>query len=66
MNISEDIVPGASTHTGPVLVYLECGEAKGGFLLMPDEFVTSLAALEEVREMAGLSSDSFKKMPTDL
>lgn len=66
MKFSDDIVPGSATHTGPVLVYLECGEAKGGFILMPDEFVTSLSAMDEARSLAGLRFASFSKGATDL
>lgn len=66
MHISDDVIPGAVGHTGPVLVYLECGRICGGFVLRPDEFVTSLPALDEARQHAGLSPCSFSIQKSDL
>lgn len=66
MHISDDVIPGAAGHTGPVLVYLECGRISGGFVLRADEFVTSLAALDEARQHAGLTPCSFRHPVSDL
>lgn len=66
MLISDDLVPGAATHTGAVLVYVEQGCVHSGFLLRPDEFVTSITALNETRKLAGLDPTSFSRTQTDL
>lgn len=66
MHISDDFVPGAATHTGAVLVYVEQGCVRGGFLLRADEFVTSITALNETRIMAGLDPAPFSRSQTDL
>ncbi|ATX93184.1 hypothetical protein [Citrobacter portucalensis] len=66
MHISDDLVPGAATHTGAVLVYVEQGCVRGGFVLGADEFVTSISALEETRKLAGLTPTSFSRSLTDL
>lgn len=54
MQIPDDLIAGLQEHTGPVLIYMERGTAKRGFVLRKDEFVTSLRALEEARKKAGL------------
>lgn len=54
MQIPDDLIPGLSEHTGPVLIYFVKGRVVRGFALRKDEFVTSLRALEEVRKKAGL------------
>ncbi|CAM8424395.1 TPA: hypothetical protein ACYSC8_005164 [Citrobacter freundii] len=66
MHISDNLVPGAANHTGAVLVYVEQGCVLGGFVLMVDEFVTSISALEETRKLAGLTPTSFSRSQTDL
>ncbi|MDT7178352.1 hypothetical protein [Citrobacter freundii] len=66
MHISDNLVPGAANHTGAVLVYVEQGCELGGFVLMVDEFVTSISALEETRKLAGLTPTSFSRSQTDL
>lgn len=66
MHISNDVILGAATHSGAVLVYVEQGCVRGGFVLMPDEFVTSISALEETRKLAGLTSPPFSRSRTDL
>lgn len=66
MHISDDVIPGATGHTGPVLIYLESGRISGGFLLRSDEFVTSLTALDETRQHAGLTPCSFSHPVSDL
>ena len=66
MHISNDLIPGAAGHTGAVLVYVEKGCVRGGFLLRPDEFVTSINALNETRKLAGLDAASFDRTKTDL
>lgn len=66
MQITNDVVPGTTSYTGPVLVYLNNGYIQGGFILRPDEFVTSLTALDEARKLAGLPAASFSRTQTDL
>ncbi len=66
MHISDDVIPGAAGYTGPVLVYIECGRICGGFVLRTDEFVTSLTALNEARQHAGLTPCSFSQPVSDL
>ena len=66
MHILDDVVPGASTHSGMVLVYVEQGCVRGGFVLRPDEFVTSISAMEEARKFAGLTPTPFRRSQTDL
>lgn len=66
MQITDELVPGASTHTGPVLIQLVAGEVQGGFVLRDDEFVTSISALNETRKLAGLTPVSFSRLQTDL
>lgn len=66
MLISDDVIPGAAGYTGPVLIYLERGRICGGFILRPDEFVTSLTALDEARQHAGLTPCSFSHPVSDL
>lgn len=66
MHITDELVPGASAHTGPVLVYLTEGRVQGGFILREDEFVTSITALNETRKLAGLDPASFSRSQTDL
>lgn len=56
MEIPDNLFPGLTEHTGPVLVYFVKGKAVRGFALRKDEFVTSLRALEEARKKAGLSA----------
>lgn len=62
MEIPDNLFPGISQHTGPVLVYLVKGEVKQGFALRKDEFVTSLPMLNETLKRAGfftLEADRF-------
>ncbi|MER3188651.1 hypothetical protein ABUJ41_20255 [Salmonella enterica subsp. enterica serovar Chester] len=66
MKILNNLVPGSADHTGPVLVYLVDGNIQGGFVLRPDEFVTSLTALDETRKLAGLPASSFSRTQTYL
>ncbi|BBV41349.1 hypothetical protein [Citrobacter portucalensis] len=66
MHISDDLVPGAATLTGAVLVYVEQGCVRGGYVLRADEFVTSLTLLEETIKLAGLSPGAFSRSQTDL
>lgn len=66
MHITDEMVPGASVHTGPVLVYLTEGQVQSGFILMDDEFVTSITALNESRRIAGLEPMTFSRTQTDL
>jgi hypothetical protein len=54
MEIPDNLFPGVTQHTGPVLVILERGEVKRGFALRKDEFVTSISSLNESRKKAGL------------
>lgn len=54
MQIPDDLIPGLSEYTGPVLIYFVKGSVVRGFALRKDEFVTSLRALEEARKKAGL------------
>lgn len=54
MQIPDDLIPGLSEHTGPVLIYFVKGSVVRGFALRKDEFVTSLRTLEETRKKAGL------------
>lgn len=66
MHISDDVIPGAAGHSGPVLIYVEHGRICGGFILRPDEFVTLLTALDEARQHAGLTPCSFSHPVSDL
>ncbi len=66
MQITNELVPGASAHTGPVLIQLVAGEVQGGFILRDDEFVTSISTLNETRIMAGLDPAPFTRSLTDL
>lgn len=66
MRILNDLVPGAAVHTGAVLVYVDQGCIHSGLVLRDDEFVTSIAALEETRRLAGLEPSSFRRSKTDL
>ncbi|HHT2661493.1 TPA: hypothetical protein ACTYSP_001070 [Citrobacter freundii] len=66
MQITDELVPGAATHTGPVLIQLVAGKVQGGFVLRDDEFVTSISALNETRKLAGLTPASFSRSRTDL
>lgn len=66
VKISNELVPGAAEHTGPVLVYLERGRITGGFVLLHDEFVTSLATFSETRKLTQPQSSSFSKTSNDL
>ncbi|MES3389867.1 hypothetical protein [Enterobacter hormaechei] len=54
MEIPDNLFPGVSQHTGPVLVYLVNGEVKRGYALRKGEFVTSIPALNEALKKAGL------------
>lgn len=54
MHIPDDLIPGLTELTGPVLIYFAKGDPQRGFALRKDEFVTSLRALEEARKKAGL------------
>lgn len=66
MRISNDLVPGAADHSGPVLVLLEHGSILSGFVLAENEFVTSFEGIEEARKIAGLDPASFSRKQTDL
>ncbi|WP_449567073.1 hypothetical protein [Lelliottia nimipressuralis] len=54
MQIPDDLIPGLSAQSGPVLIYFVKGKAVRGFALRKDEFVTSLRALDEALKKAGL------------
>ncbi|EIW8505110.1 hypothetical protein CWN19_22055 [Klebsiella pneumoniae] len=66
MKISNDLVPGAAEHTGPVLVYLERGQITSGFVLLHDEFVTSIATFVETRKITEYPPCSLSKNSNDL
>ncbi|POP42351.1 hypothetical protein CHU32_03710 [Superficieibacter electus] len=66
MFLTDYLVPGSTGHTGAILVTVNRGKITGGFVLRPDEFVTSLRAIDEARKMAGLSSIPLTKPSTDL
>ncbi|MES0260268.1 hypothetical protein KDV51_07105 [Citrobacter portucalensis] len=66
MQITDELVPGASAHSGPVLIQLVAGKVQGGFVLRDDEFVTSISALNEARKLAGLTPASFSRSQSDL
>ncbi|MDY8913936.1 hypothetical protein UZS93_14045 [Escherichia coli] len=66
MRIMNDLIPDAECHTGLVLVRIEEGRIIGGFVLRPDQFVTSITELEDARKMAGLSVSSYTRGVTDL
>lgn len=54
MHIPDNLFPGLPEHTGPVLIFLDRGNAKRGFPLRKDEFVTSLRDLEKAKQKAGV------------
>ena len=55
MIIPDHLVRGLSNSTRPVVLYRnECGDFIYGFVMRPDEFVTSLKQMGEARKMAGL------------
>ncbi|MCS4264996.1 hypothetical protein [Serratia sp. BIGb0163] len=55
MIIPDHLVRGLSNSTRPVVLYRnERGDFIYGFVMRPDEFVTSLKQMGEARKMAGL------------
>lgn len=54
MQIPDNLIPGLTTLTGPVLIYFVKGRPEKGFALRKDECVMSLRGLEETRKKAGL------------
>jgi len=55
MIIPDHLIRGLSSSTRPVVLYRnEYGDVVYGFVLRPDEFVTSLSQLSQARKMAGL------------
>lgn len=55
MYIPDDLVRGLHDSTRPLLIFRnDDGLFKCGFVLRPDEFVTSLIKLNEARKAAGL------------
>lgn len=66
MHISNDVIPGAAAHSGAVLVYVEQGCVRGGFVLRADEFVISITLLEEAIKLAGLPPGALSRQQTDL
>ncbi|UAN48612.1 hypothetical protein KGP17_15335 [Serratia sp. JSRIV001] len=55
MIIPDHLIRGLSNSTRPIVLYRnEYGDFVYGFVLRPDEFVTSLAQMTEARKMAGL------------
>lgn len=55
MQIPDHLVKGLHESTRPVIIYRnDDGSFKSGFVLRRTEFVTSFAALNEVRVAAGL------------
>lgn len=53
--IPDNMVRGLHDNTRPLLIYRnDDGSFKCGFVLRPDEFVTSLIKLNEARKAAGL------------
>jgi hypothetical protein len=54
MHIPDDLIPGLSALTGPVLIYFVKGKAERGFALRKDEAVMSLRVLGEAQKKAGI------------
>ena len=57
MIIPDHLVRGLNNSTRPVVLYRnEHGDVVYGFVLRPDEFVTSMQQMAEARKAAGLSA----------
>lgn len=57
MIIPDHVVRGLSSSTRPIVLYRnECGDVVYGFVLRPDEFVTSVKQMVEARKLAGLTT----------
>lgn len=57
MIIPDHLIRGLSSSTRPVVLYRnEYGDVVYGFVLRPDEFVTSVRQMNEARKTAGLST----------
>lgn len=57
MVIHDYLIRGLTSSTRPVVIYRNnCGEFVCGFVLRPDEFITSLPQMAEMLKMAGLST----------
>ncbi|ELY4546030.1 hypothetical protein SMZ81_004362 [Cronobacter sakazakii] len=57
MFIPDNLINGLEGSTRPVVLYRnENGEVVYGFVLRPDEFVTSLRQMAEARKCAGMSA----------
>lgn len=57
MIIPDHLVRGLNNSTRPVVLYRnEHGDVIYGFVLRPDEFVTSVQQMAEARRTAGLSA----------
>jgi hypothetical protein len=55
MIIPDHLIRGLNNSTRPVVLYRnEAGDFIYGFVMRPDEFVTSLKQMGEARKMAGL------------
>lgn len=57
MIIPDHLIRGLSSSTRPVVLYRnEYGDVIYGFVLKPDEFVTSVRQIEDGRKTAGFSA----------
>lgn len=57
MIIPDHLIRGLSSSTRPVVLYRnEYGDVIYGFVLKPDEFVTSVRQMEDARKTAGFSA----------
>jgi len=63
MNIPDELIAGLKDADGPVLINFKRGVPVSGFLLRKGEFVTSLRALLEARERAGLPLVDYEGNP---
>ncbi|WP_241210083.1 hypothetical protein, partial [Pantoea stewartii] len=57
MIIPDHLIRGLNNSTRPVVLYRnEYGDVVYGFVLRPDEFVTSVQQMAEARKTAGISA----------
>lgn len=57
MIIPDHLIRGLNNSTRPVVLYRnEYGDVVYGFVLKPEEFVTSLQQMEDARKTAGFST----------
>lgn len=55
MIIPDHLIRGLSNSTRPIVLYRNAyGDFTYGFVMRPDEFITSLKQMGEARKMAGL------------